>query len=118
MTRDRMNYPMIFFSLQNLCLMLRSYGILQDKQGNKLYRVKVGDRIFTRHIDQLFERIVTPALNGKLAPAAATTWLKNGCTAALSDDEGRKLKDVLDQGPPIEATTVNQPPLEIPPVTA
>ena len=71
-----------------------------------------------RHFDQLFERIVTPALNGKLAPAAATTWLKNGCTAALSDDEGRKLKDVLDQGPPIEATTVNQPPLEIPPVTA
>ena len=72
-----------------------------------------------RHFDHLLERIVTPALAGLLAPVTATAWLKDGCAAALADDEGKGLKAILDQGPPTSAFTVSQSPAAAtPPVTA
>jgi indolepyruvate ferredoxin oxidoreductase beta subunit len=72
-----------------------------------------------RHFDHLLERIVTPALAGLLAPVTATAWLKDGCAAALADDEGKGLEAILDQGPPTSTFTASQSPTAAtPPVTA
>jgi TPP-dependent indolepyruvate ferredoxin oxidoreductase alpha subunit len=69
--------------------------------------------------DHLLERIVTPALAGPLEPVTATAWLKDGCAAALADDQGKGLDAILDQGPPTRTFTASQSPAAAtPPVTA
>jgi TPP-dependent indolepyruvate ferredoxin oxidoreductase alpha subunit len=69
--------------------------------------------------DHLLERIVTPALAGPLELVTATAWLKDGCAAALADDQGKGLDAILDQGPPTRTFTASQSPAAAtPPVTA